>query len=105
MSKVRNPMLAMAKNSIQICGLRNQRSGRRLITAPAKFMRPRSRGIPLSLLFGIGRSLLLALRATEFGRHRLEFDRLLQHRVIAMPLHEVGAAHKGSVFAGASVVM
>ena len=41
----------------------------------------------------------------EFRRHRFQLDRFLQHRIVAVPLHEVGASHECAVFAGASVVV
>jgi hypothetical protein len=41
----------------------------------------------------------------EFFCHGFEFDGLLQYRVIAMPLDEVGPAHKSTMFAGSPVVM
>ena len=51
------------------------------------------------------RSLSLAMLSPELGGHGLEFDRLLQHGIVAVPLHEVRAAHERAVFAGPSVVM
>src|SRR3954468_246840 len=75
MSKVRNPTFRMTNASIHICGRAHQRS------------------------------FSLAMLSPERGGHRLQFDCLLQHGIVPVPLHEIGASHKGPVFAGPSVVM
>src|SRR5581483_274439 len=75
MSKVRNPTLRMTNISTQICGRAHQRS------------------------------LSLAMLSPERGGHGLKFDGLLQHGIVPVPLHEVGASHERSLFAGAPVVM
>src|SRR5215467_7022534 len=41
----------------------------------------------------------------QFSRHGLQLYGFLQHRVVAVPLHEIRASHEGPVFGGASVVM
>src|SRR4051794_31794005 len=43
--------------------------------------------------------------ASHFFSHALDLGRMLEHWVIAMPLHEIRASHKGSMFGGASVIV
>src|SRR5690348_17219481 len=75
MSKVRNPMFRMVNASTQSSGSFHQ------------------------ALLGA------AMLFPQFRCHGVEFDRLLQHRVVAVPLDEIGAAHERAVFAGAAVVV
>src|SRR5215469_3916194 len=75
MSNVRKATFRIAKSSIQIWGRPHQRS------------------------------LSLAMLPPKLGGHGLELDCFLQHGIVAMPLHKVGASHKGAVLAGASVVV
>src|SRR5215472_19124641 len=75
MSNVRNPRLTMVNASTHSSGSVHQRS------------------------FGA------AMLAPELFRHGFEFDGLLQHRVIPMPLDKIRAAHEGPVLAGPAVVM
>src|SRR6516225_9075571 len=75
MSKVRKPMFTSAKSSTQSCGWFHQRS----VSA--------------------------AMLPPQLGCHRVQFDRLLQYGIVAVPLHEIGSAHERAVLAGASVVV
>src|SRR5690349_19171703 len=47
----------------------------------------------------------LAMLPPHLGCHAAHLCRVLQQRVVAMPLHEVGAAHEGAVLGRAPVVM
>src|SRR5437763_9036327 len=49
--------------------------------------------------------LRLAMIPPKLLRHRLEIDHVRQHRVVAVPLDEVGAAHEGAVLGGPAVVV
>src|SRR5215469_4256367 len=75
MSRVRKPMFKIANTSTQICGLSHQRS------------------------------LTFAMLSPELGGHRLKLDGLLQHGIVSVPLHEIGASHERPMFASSSVVV
>src|SRR5271169_2269074 len=49
--------------------------------------------------------LFSAMASPKFVGHRLQLYLLFQHGIVSVPLHEVGAAHEGSVFGGAAIVV
>src|SRR5437868_5910964 len=49
--------------------------------------------------------LLLAMRPPQLVGHGLQFDGVLQDRVVAVPLHEVGPAHESAVLGRPAVVV
>src|SRR4051812_13177837 len=75
MSNVKKPTLRMTNASTQICGRAHQRS------------------------------FSLTMLSPEFGSHGFKFNRLLQHGIVSVPLHEIGASHERAMFAGATVVV
>src|SRR5579883_1457496 len=75
MSKVRKPMFTSANNSTHNWGSSHQRR------SSATMLLPQLRSV------------------------RLQLHHFLQHGIVAMPLDEIGTAHKRAVLAGASVVM
>src|SRR6185369_10043927 len=75
MSKVRNPTFTSANNSTHICGSSHQRLAAVSMSAP------------------------------QGRRIGLQLHHLLQHRIVAVPLHEVSSAHESAMLAGASIVM
>src|SRR5215469_18574975 len=75
MSKVRKPIFRMANHSTQSCGWFHQRSVRAAMLPP------------------------------KLSGHGVQLNRLLQHWVVPVPLHEICSAHKGAMFARPAVVM
>src|SRR5256885_3395756 len=75
MSKVKKPTLRMTNASTQICGRAHQRS------------------------------FSLTMLSPEFGSHGFKFDRLLQHGIVSVPLHEIGTSHERAMFAGAAIIV
>src|SRR3954462_3326065 len=51
------------------------------------------------------RLLVLAMGPPQFVGQRPQFHRVLEDRVVAVPLGEVGPAHEGGVLGGAAVVV
>jgi hypothetical protein len=47
----------------------------------------------------------MSMAAPQFVRLSPELHRAHEHRVVAMPLDEVGAAHERAVLRGAAIVM
>src|SRR5579864_210693 len=56
---------------------------------------------------GLAHHLLLstAMSSPQLRSHGLQFHGLLQHRVVAVPLHEIRTAHECAMFAGTPVIM
>src|SRR5215472_17541221 len=74
-SKVKKPTFRIAKISTQSVGSFHQRS-----FGPAMF-------------------------SPELRSHRFHFNRLLQHRIISMPLDKIGSTHERAVFAAGPVIV
>src|SRR5215469_928764 len=64
----------------------------------------RSRGSWISFC-ARSRRLFAGMLPPQCCRFALELDGLLEYRVVAMPLHEIGSAHKGSVLRRAPVIV
>src|SRR5579859_1591452 len=62
-------------------------------------------GIRWKLVHKRPQSLRLAMLSLEFGGQGAEFNRFLEHRIVAVPLDEVGTAHERAVLAGAAVIV
>src|SRR5579885_2694232 len=54
---------------------------------------------------GSRNQLLLAMPPPQLGGLGLDLDGMLQHGVVAVPLHEVRSAHEGPMLGGAAVVV
>src|ERR1700674_3457220 len=71
-------------------------------TRPAKF---RTRNASTHHCWSASHSPRLAMQSSQFRGLCSELDGLGQHRVVPVPLHEISAAHEGSVFCRAAVVV
>src|SRR5215467_7510981 len=50
-------------------------------------------------------SLAAGMPSPELVSHGMQFDGLLQHGIIAVPLHKIRPAHESAVLAGAPVIV
>src|SRR5215471_5608140 len=54
---------------------------------------------------GSRRQLFLSMGTPQFPSHGFELDRVLEDRVVAVPLHEIGTPHERAMLRRAPVVM